>query len=80
MVSSGLLRRVALVRADVSQEHEASFIRVTKIIICLLNLTVAPLPPSKIQFSLKENNYSNKNTMNLFSSCHMFTAMNYCAA
>jgi hypothetical protein len=31
MVSSGLLRRVALVRADVSEEPGASFIRVTKI-------------------------------------------------
>jgi hypothetical protein len=31
MVSSGLLRRVALVRTDVSQELSASFIRVTKI-------------------------------------------------
>jgi hypothetical protein len=31
MVSSGLLRRVALVRTDVSKEPSASFIRVTKI-------------------------------------------------
>jgi hypothetical protein len=31
MVSSGLLRRVALVRTDVSKEPGASFIRVTKI-------------------------------------------------
>jgi hypothetical protein len=30
-VSSGLLRRVALVRTDVSEEPDASFIRVTKI-------------------------------------------------
>jgi hypothetical protein len=31
MVSSGLLRRVALVRTDVSQERSASIIRVTRI-------------------------------------------------
>jgi hypothetical protein len=30
-VSSGLLRRVALVRTDVSEEPGSSFIRVTKI-------------------------------------------------
>jgi hypothetical protein len=31
MVSSGMLRRVALVRIDVSEEISASFIRVTRI-------------------------------------------------
>jgi hypothetical protein len=31
MVSFGMLRRVALVRTDVSAEHSASFIRVTRI-------------------------------------------------
>jgi hypothetical protein len=29
-VSSGMLRRVALVRTDVSEEHSSSFIRVTR--------------------------------------------------
>jgi hypothetical protein len=31
MASSGMLRRVALVRTDVLEEHSASFIRVTRI-------------------------------------------------
>jgi hypothetical protein len=31
MVSCGMLRRVALVRTDVSEEPSASFIRVTRI-------------------------------------------------
>jgi hypothetical protein len=31
MASSGVLRRVALVRTDVSEELKASFIRVTRI-------------------------------------------------
>jgi hypothetical protein len=31
MMSSGMLRRVALVRTDVSEELSASFIRVTRI-------------------------------------------------
>jgi hypothetical protein len=31
MVSSGMLRRVALVKTDVSEEPSASFIRVTRI-------------------------------------------------
>jgi hypothetical protein len=36
MVSAGLLRRVALIRTDVSEEPGASFIRVTKIGVAFL--------------------------------------------
>jgi hypothetical protein len=39
MVSSGILRRVALVRTDVSYELSASFTRVTR--ICELETTLA---------------------------------------
>jgi hypothetical protein len=39
MTSSGMLRRVALVRADVSEELTASFIRETR--ICDLGTTLA---------------------------------------
>jgi hypothetical protein len=31
MASTGMLRRVTLVRTDVSEEHSTSFIRVTRI-------------------------------------------------
>jgi hypothetical protein len=39
MVSSGMLGNVALVRADVSEEGSASFIRVTR--ICELGIMLA---------------------------------------
>jgi hypothetical protein len=39
MMSSGMLRRVALVRTDVSEELSASFIRVKR--ICELGITIA---------------------------------------
>jgi hypothetical protein len=40
MVSSGMLRRVALVRTDVSDELSASFIRVTGIDVLATTLAV----------------------------------------
>jgi hypothetical protein len=41
MVSSGMLRRVALVKTDVSQERSPSFIRVTRIDELRTTLAVA---------------------------------------
>jgi hypothetical protein len=46
MVSSGLLRRVALVRTDISEEPGASFIRVTKIGALGTTLVAACVVPS----------------------------------
>jgi hypothetical protein len=44
MASSGMLRRAALVRTDVSEEHSASFIRVTRI-GKLVRASVVPSSP-----------------------------------
>jgi hypothetical protein len=50
MVSSGLLRRVALVRTVVSEEPGASFIKVTKIgkLGTTLSVTVVPSSPTLV--------------------------------
>jgi hypothetical protein len=47
MVSSGLLRRVALVRTNVSEEPGASFIRVTKIGVRRLLVAACVVPRLK---------------------------------
>jgi hypothetical protein len=45
MVFSGMLRRLALVRTDVSEELIASFIRVTRIGRLLVTASVVPSSP-----------------------------------
>jgi hypothetical protein len=45
MVSSGMLRRVALVRIDVSEEPSPSFIRVTRIGELVASCSVVPSSP-----------------------------------
>jgi predicted polyphosphate/ATP-dependent NAD kinase len=55
MVSSGLLRRVALVGTDVSEELSASFIRVTRIGELRTKLAVTSVVPrSSIVILMKE--------------------------
>jgi hypothetical protein len=49
MASSGMLRRVALVKTDVSEKLSASFIRVTR--ICELGTTLA-VTSNQLQLAL----------------------------
>jgi hypothetical protein len=53
MASSGMLRRVALVRTDVSEERSASFIRVTRVgELGTMLITASVVPSSLIHVSL----------------------------
>jgi hypothetical protein len=56
MASSGMLRRVALVRIDVSEEVSASFIRVICLVflrrVCRLIVTASVVPSSQILVTL----------------------------
>jgi hypothetical protein len=54
MVSSGMLRRVALVTTDISEELSASFIRVTRFLRSVRRLLVATsvVPSSPILVTL----------------------------
>jgi hypothetical protein len=57
MVSPGILRRVALVRTDVSKELSASFIRVTMVFlrsVRRLLVTASVFPSSPILVTLKK--------------------------
>jgi hypothetical protein len=60
MVASGMLRRVALVRTDVSEELSASFIRVTR--ISELGTTASIVPSSPILVTLMKEALSSSET------------------
>jgi hypothetical protein len=66
MVSSGMLRRVALVRTDVSEELSASFITVTLSIssqrACRLLVTANVVPSSQILVTLIKEALSSSET------------------
>jgi hypothetical protein len=68
MVSSGILRRVALVRTDVSEELSASFIRVTRIgelgtrSVRRLLFTAMVVPSSQILVTLMKEALSSSET------------------
>jgi hypothetical protein len=68
MVSSGTLRRVALVRTDVSEELSASFIRVTRIgelgtmLAHRLLVTASVVPNSPILVTLMKEALSSSET------------------
>jgi hypothetical protein len=63
MVSSGILRRVALVRTDVSEELSASFIRVTRIgELGTTLVTTSVVPSSQILVTLMKEALSSSET------------------
>jgi hypothetical protein len=65
-VSSGMLRRVALVRTDVSEEPGASFIRVTHLVflrsVHLLLVRASVVPSSPILVNLMKEALSSSET------------------
>jgi hypothetical protein len=74
MASSGMLRSVALVRTDVSEEHSASFIRVTRIGELRTTLAVTSnrctLPSSPILVTLMEARSSSETSVLTRATLH----------
>jgi hypothetical protein len=62
MVSSGMLRRLALVRTDVSEERNASFIRVFLRSLRRLLVTVNVVPSSPILVTMMKEALSSSET------------------
>jgi hypothetical protein len=58
MVSSWLLRRVALVKTDVSEELSASFIRVTSVHWLLVTASLVPSSPILVTLMKEALSYS----------------------
>jgi hypothetical protein len=69
MTSSGMLRRVALVRTDVTEELSASFIRVTR--ICELGTTLAGTSNRRTLLSVRRLLVTASYVPLLPHSCHM---------
>jgi hypothetical protein len=57
-----MLRRVVLVRTDVSEEHSASFIRVFLRSVCRLLVTASVVPSSPIHVTLMKEALSSSET------------------
>jgi hypothetical protein len=62
MMSSGMLRRVALVRSDISEERSAFFIRMTRIGELGLLVTASVVPGSSILGTLMKEALSSSET------------------
>jgi hypothetical protein len=80
MVSSGMLRRVALVRADVSEDPSASIIRVTRIgeigttlVVRRLLVTakVVPSTPILVTLMMKTRCSSEKSILTRATRCNI---------